>query len=161
MATRRTNRLDESKFLRNCFQYVEDGISTILKEKDEKIKELENALEAKNGKVKELETALKKSNQNFAQRNTIHKSEINTLKGECQHSEQQIRVLTAKIHLLEKADAETEKLRSQLESRKRKWEAMKEVMEGDGYDQINDIGDKKQRIELQSTARDLVVIELE
>jgi hypothetical protein len=112
MATHKANKRPELRLLKGSFQTVENTISTILNEKDEKIKELEKALEARNGKVIELKTALLKSRQDIALRNIIHKEEINTLKGECQDSERQQKCLTAKIHLLEKASAETEKLRS-------------------------------------------------
>jgi hypothetical protein len=160
MATRKANKRPELKLLKGSFQTVEDTISTILNEKDEKIKELEKALEARNGKVIELETALLKSRQGIALRNIIHKEEINTFKGECQDSERQQKCMTAKIHLLEKASAETEKLRSQLESRKRKWDAVKQLMDGGGYDNNNELSEKERRVKLQSKTSDLVVMDL-
>jgi hypothetical protein len=44
MAILRTNKRPELKLLQGSFQTVEDTISAILNEKDEKIKELETTL---------------------------------------------------------------------------------------------------------------------
>ena len=160
MATRRANKRPELKLLKGSFQTVEDTVSTILNEIDEKIKELEKALEARNGKVMELETALVKPRQDIALKNTIHKEEINTLKGECQDSARQQKILTAKIHLFEKANEQTEKLLSQLENRKRKWEAVKQLMDGDDDDNNHELSGKERSLKPQSKRNDLLIMGL-
>jgi chromosome segregation ATPase len=137
MATRRTNRLPEFKVLRDSFQNVEDTISTILKEKDEKIRELEKRLEERNIEVAAFDlmflehidceasiNALEKRCLALQQENHQLKDENETLRF----------TASANQYQYDQVKTQAEDLRSQLNSRKRKWEVMKEVMEGDHYD---------------------------
>jgi valyl-tRNA synthetase len=139
MATRRVNRLPvpEFKSLRDSFQNVEDTISTILKEKDAKIRELEKTLEGRNIEVAAFGLM-------FLEHVDCEAS-INALEKRCVALQRENRQLKDKNETLrftasanqyqyDQVKTQAEDLRSRLDSRKRKWEVMKEVMEGDGYD---------------------------
>jgi hypothetical protein len=137
MTTRRTNRLPEFKVLRDSFQNVEGTISTILKEKDGKIRELEKALEERNIEVAAFDLMFL---EHMDCEKSIHALEIRCLalqQENCQLKDENETLrftASANQYQYDQVKTQAEDLRSQLDSRKRKWEVMKEVMEGDRYD---------------------------
>jgi chromosome segregation ATPase len=134
MATRRANKRPELNLLKGPFQTIADTISTILKEKDEKIKDLEKTLQEKNWEFAEFElehvdcegsiNALEKRCRALQQENHQLKDENGILRATASTNQSQY----------EKIKIQAEDLQTQLESRKRKWEVVKEVMEEDGSD---------------------------